>query len=96
MRDGTLLYVKTGISFADVIYSRDNFDLRVEERLSGSLVGFGMKQMITENVYVSADFTRFIYGKSTIGSEESMGPYVVDITAKANENRVLLGLGFVF
>ena len=94
--DGTLLYAKAGISFADVRYTRDTFNLDIEQRLSGNLFGFGVKHLIDQNFFVSADFTRYLYGHSTIGSEETMGPYVVDVTAKASEDRVLLSLGYVF
>jgi opacity protein-like surface antigen len=97
----SLLFVKAGYVRADKEYTRykqelPDVDININLRNSvdGYLWGVGVKHLVSENVFVGADFTRCSFGKSS--SVANLNGLEVEISSKAEQTNVLFSLGYQF
>lgn len=113
--DNTLGYVKLGYQQGDVKL-QGNLDLSLIPALSSDftgyantkskgsafLYGFGIKHLLTPNVYIGADFTRADYSNEKLsgtygsGDFEATIPSALSINSKATQTSGLVTLGYKF
>ena len=96
----TLVFVKAGYVRADKEYARykqegiTDININIRNSVDGYLWGAGVKHLVSENVFVGADFTRCTFGNSS--SVTNLNRLEVEITSKPEQTNVLFSLGYQF
>jgi len=93
----TLVFVKAGYVRADKEYVRPqapNSNINLSDSVGGYLWGVGVKYLVSKNVFIGADFTRYTYGSSS--SVVSLNGTDVKISSTPEQTNVLLSLGYQF
>ena len=94
----TLVFVKAGYVHADKEYVRfkqtPNININLDDSVDGYLWGVGVKHMVSKNIFVGADLTKFSYGTSS--SIASLNGLEVKVSSKAEQTNALLSVGYMF
>lgn len=93
----TLVFVKAGYVRADKEYTRPqapNSNISLSDSVGGYLWGAGVKHLISKNVFIGADLTRYTYGSSS--SVVSLNGTDVKISSKPEQTNVLISVGYMF
>jgi hypothetical protein len=75
----TVIFAKIGVSQADHRYDRAAPGIALSQRISGQMLGVGVKRMLDEHMFWTMDYTRVDYGLAQIGAAVSLNGNTVDI-----------------
>ena len=92
----TVIFAKIGVSQADHRYDRAAAGIALSQRISGQMLGVGVKRMLDEHMFWTMDYTRVDYGLAQIGAAVSLNGNTVDIQSRAITEEVSVGFGYQF
>lgn len=92
----TVVFAKIGVAQAEQRYSRALPGVALSPRISGQMLGIGVKRMLDDHMFWSVDYTRLDYGRTQIGAAVALNGNVVDIQSRAITEEVTVGFGYQF
>lgn len=92
----TVVFAKIGVAQAEHRYSRALPGVALSPRISGQMLGVGVKRMLDDHIFWSADYTRVDYGRTQIGAGVALNGHTVDIQSRAITEEVSVGFGYQF
>lgn len=92
----TVVFAKIGVAQAEQRYSRALPGVALSPRISGQMLGVGVKRMLDDHIFWSADYTRVDYGRTQIGAGVALNGNTVDIQSRAITEEVTVGFGYQF
>lgn len=92
----TLVYAKVGVSRAEHRYERATYGVALSEEISGQMFGIGVKRMLDEHMFWSADYTRVNYGLTQLGTAVPLNGFTVNVRGRAITEEVSVGFGYQF
>ncbi len=92
-----LVFLKVGYVRSGQEYIRDSQNIRLDRTIQGFLWGVGAKYLVSENVFIGVDVTRYTYGKSSDTTRLNYFPFVdVDVSSKVEQTSGVVSIGYQF
>ena len=92
----TVVFAKIGVAQADQRYERATYGVALQKRISGQMLGVGVKRMLDDHMFWSVDYTRLDYGRTQIGAAVALNGNTVDVQSRAITEEVTVGFGYQF
>lgn len=89
-----LIFLKVGYVHADQTYLRKAQNINLDNSIEGNLWGIGVKYLVSDNIFIGADLTKYWYGKSKDSARLSF--LDVNISSKVKQTSGLVSLGYQF
>lgn len=94
LNDNTLVFFKVGYARADKQYARETQSINLNNPVNGYLWGIGIKHLITNNIFVGADLTKYNYGDGSQAT--NLRGLDVVVSSKAEQTNALISIGYKF
>ena len=92
----TLVYGKVGMAQAAHRYTRADYGVALDKRISGRILGLGIKGMLDDHMFWTIEYTRVDYGLLQIGTSVPLSSFTVDVRSRAVTEDLSLGFGYQF
>jgi hypothetical protein len=90
----TLVFAKAGYGFSSWDYRRTAYGISSDKRGGGVLLGVGIKQLVSDKIFIGADLTRHSFRAET--GVLPLSSYTVQASAKVRQTTGTLSVGYLF